>query len=422
MKRTVLIFAAAVALAINARAAVVQITVNDMIHPISDEFIGRALGEAQRTHAEVLLIELQTPGGLIESTRSIVEKLMTSRVPVVVYVAPAGSRAASAGFFILEAADIAAMAPGTNTGAAHPVILGDKMDPIMKTKLENDSAALMRTIAAKRGRNVAVAESAVRESKSFTEQEALQQKLIDVIAADVPSLLRAIDGRNVRLYDGTNAVLRVAGKPVTRYEMTLKERLLSTLMDPNIALLLLALGAVAIFAEFNHPGAVLPGVVGVISILLALFALNLLPTRYAALALLLAAFALFALEAKFATHGVLGVGGVVCMIIGGLFLVDGPIPEMRVKFITAAGLGVASGAIVIFLMTIALRARRNRVVTGQEGMIGEIGIARTALGLEGTVFVHGEIWNAVAKKAIDEGARVRVAGVEGLHLIVEPAE
>ena len=421
MKR-ILIATAAVVWALNARAAVVQITVNDMIHPISDEFIGRALGEAQRTHAEALLIEMQTPGGLIESTRSIVEKLMTSRVPVIIYVAPAGSRAASAGFFILEAADIAAMAPGTNTGAAHPVILGDKMDPIMKTKLENDSAALMRTIAAKRGRNVAVAESAVRESKSFTEQEALQQKLIDVIAADVPSLLRAIDGRKVRLYDGRNAVLRVAGKPVTRYEMTLKERLLSTLMDPNLALLLLALGAVAIFAEFNHPGAVLPGVVGVISILLALFALNLLPTRYAALALLLAAFALFALEAKFATHGVLGIGGVVCMIIGGLFLVDGPIPEMRVKFITAAGLGVASGAIVIFLMTIALRARRNRVVTGQEGMIGQIGIARTALGPEGKVFVHGEIWNAVAKKTIDEGARVRVAGIEGLHLIVEPAE
>ena len=421
MKRT-LILAAAVVFAVNARAAVLQITVNDMIHPISDEFIGRALAEAQRTHAEALLIALQTPGGLIESTRSIVEKIMTSRVPVVVYVAPAGSRAASAGFFVLEAADIAAMAPGTNTGAAHPVILGEKMDPIMKTKIENDAAALMRTIAAKRGRNVAVAESAVRESKSFTEQEALQQKLIDVIATDVPSLLRAIDGRTLHRYDGTNAVLRVAGKPINRYEMTLKERLLSTLMDPNIAFLLLALGAVAIFAEFNHPGAVLPGVVGVIAILLALFALNLLPTRYASLALLLAAFALFALEAKFATHGVLGAGGIVCMLIGALFLVDGPIPEMRVKLVTAAAISVASGAVVIFLMTIALRARRNRVVTGREGMIGEIGVARTALGPEGQVFVHGEIWNAVAKRAIDEGARVRVAGIEGLHLIVEPAE
>ena len=421
MKRT-LILAAAVAFAVNARAAVLQITVNDMIHPISDEFIGRALAEAQRTHAEALLIVLQTPGGLIESTRSIVEKIMTSRVPVIIYVAPAGSRAASAGFFILEAADLAAMAPSTNTGAAHPVILGKEMDPIMKTKMENDAAALMRTIAAKRGRNVAVAESAVRESKSFTEQEALQQKLIDVIAPDVPSLLRAIEGRTLHRYDNTTSVLHVVGKPVNRYEMTLKERLLSTLMDPNIAFLLFALGGLAIFAELNHPGAVLPGVVGVISILLALFALNLLPTRYASLALLLAAFALFGLEAKFATHGVLGIGGIICMIFGALFLVDGPIPEMRVRFITAAVVSVPIGVIAIFLMTLVLRARRNRVVTGQEGMIGEIGVARTALGPDGKVFVHGEIWNAVAKRAIDEGARVRVAGVDGLHLLVEPAE
>jgi len=423
MNRTLILAAAVLAFAVNARAAVLQINVNDMIHPISDEFIGRALAEAQRTHAEALLIVLTTPGGLVDSTRSIVEKIMTSRVPVIVYVAPAGSRAASAGFFILESADVAAMAPGTNTGAAHPVSLtGKEMDPIMKTKVENDSAAFMRTIAAKRTRNVAVAESAVRESKSFTEQEALQQKLIDVIAPDVPSLLRAIEGRTLHRYDNTSTVLHVVGKPVNRYEMTLKERLLSTLMDPNIAFLLFALGGLAIYAEFNHPGAVLPGVVGVISILLALFALNLLPTRYASLALLLAAFALFALEAKFATHGVLGVGGIICMIFGALFLVDGPIPEMRVKFVTAAVVSVPIGIIAIFLMTLVLRARRNRVVTGQEGMIGEIGVARTALGPDGKVFVHGEIWNAVARKAIDEGARVRVAGVDGLHLIVEPAE
>ncbi len=262
----------------------------------------------------------------------------------------------------------------------------------------------------------------MRESKSFTEQEALQQKLIDVIAPDVPSLLRAIEGRTLHRYDNSSSVLHVVGKPVNRYEMTLKERLLSTLMDPNIAFLLFALGGLAIYAEFNHPGAVLPGVVGVISILLALFALNLLPTRYASLALLLAAFALFALEAKFATHGVLGIGGIVCMIFGALFLVDGPIPEMRVKFVTAAVVSVPIGIIAIFLMTLVLRARRNRVVTGQEGMIGEIGVARTALGPDGKVFVHGEIWNAVARKAIGEGARVRVAGVDGLHLIVEPAE
>src|SRR5437763_2794689 len=282
------------------------------------------------------------------------------------------------------------MAPGTNTGAAHPVLLGEKMDPVMKTKLENDAAAFMRTVAAKRGRNVAVAESAVRESKSFTEQEALQQKLIDVIAPDVPSLLRAVDGRTLRRYDGTTSVLHVVGKAVNRYEMTLKERLLSTLMDPNIAFLLFALGGLAIFAELNHPGAVLPGVVGVISILLALFALNLLPTRFAALALLIAAFALFALEAKYATHGVLGIGGMICMIFGALFLVDGPIPEMRVHLFTAMIVTVPIGVITIFLMTLALRARRGRVTTGSEGMIGEIGVARTQLEPAGKVFVHGE--------------------------------
>src|SRR5881396_3164171 len=203
-------------------ATVLRITVNDMIHPISDEYIGRALADAARAKDVAVIIELSTPGGLIESTRAIVEKMMTSKIPVIVYVSPAGSRAASAGFFLLEAADVAAMAPGTNTGAAHPVILGEKMDEIMKMKLENDAAAFMRTIAAKRGRNVTVAESAVRESKSFTEQEALQQKLIDVIAPDVPSLLRAIEGRTLHRYDNTNTVLHVVGKPVNHYEMTLK--------------------------------------------------------------------------------------------------------------------------------------------------------------------------------------------------------
>lgn len=393
-----------------------------MIHPISDEYIGRALALAAASHDDAVVIELRTPGGLLDSTRSIVEKIMTSPVPVIVYVAPAGSTAASAGFFVLESADIAAMAPGTNTGAAHPVLLGEKMDDVMKTKMENDAAAFMRTIATRRGRNVAVAESAVRQSKSFTEQEALSNKLIDVVAADVPALLRAVNGRTVKLYNGSTVTLHTAGKPVSSYEMSIKERILSKLMDPNLAFLLFVLGGLALFAEFNHPGAVLPGVVGVIAILLALFALNLLPTRFAALALLIAAFALFALEAKFATHGVLGIGGVVCMILGALFLVDGPIPEMRVHLWTAIVASVPIGLIAVFLTTLVLRARGNRVVTGSEGMIGEIGVARTKLVPDGKVFVHGEIWNATARREVPEGARVRVSSVEGLHLIVEPAD
>jgi membrane-bound serine protease (ClpP class) len=421
MKRS-LLAALLVLTATLADASVLRLSVNQMIHPISDEFIGRGLADAEKRGDQAVILELATPGGLLISTRAIVEKIMTARVPVIVYVTPTGSQAASAGFFILEAADIAAMAPGTNTGAAHPVILGEKMDEIMKTKMENDAAALMRTIAGRRGRNVAVAESAVRESKSFTEQEALTQKLIDVVAADLPALLRAVDGRSIRRYNGTTVTLKTAGAPIRTYEMTLKEKVLAKLMDPNIAFLLLVLGGLALMAEFNHPGAVVPGVTGIISILLALFALNLLPVRYASLALLLAAFALFALEAKYATHGILGIGGVICMVFGALFLVDGPIPEMRVHLGTALAVSIPIGIIAVFLTTIVLRARRSRVTTGSEGMIGEIGVARTAVGLEGKVFVHGELWNATAQAAIAEGARVRVAGVNGLHLVVEPAE
>jgi membrane-bound serine protease (ClpP class) len=413
---------ALVLLVASAQASVLRIRVNDMIHPISDEYIGRGLESAAKANDAAVVIELTTPGGLIDSTRSIVEKIMTSKVPVIVYVSPAGSRAASAGFFILEAADISAMAPGTNTGAAHPVILGEKMDEVMKTKMENDAAAFMRTIASRRGRNIAVAESAVRQSKSFTEDEALQLKLIDYVAPNLNSLLRAVEGRTIRRYDGTTVKLHVAGQAIRDYDMSVKERILSVLMDPNIAFLLFALGALAVFAELNHPGAVLPGVVGVISILLALFALNLLPTRYAALALLIAAFVLFALEAKYATHGVLGIGGVICMIFGALFLVDGPIPEMRVHLFTALIVSVPIGLITVFLMTLVLRARRNRVVTGREGMIGEIGVARTQLEPTGKVFVHGELWNAVARTTVPPGARVRVSAVDGLQLIVEPAE
>lgn len=422
MKRILLLALLLIASASFASADVLRLTVDDMIHPISDEFIGRALDLAAQQHSDAVLLELRTPGGLEDSMRKIVQRIFRSPVPVIVYVTPSGSRAASAGFFILEAADIAAMAPGTNTGAAHPVTLGgEKMDDTMKAKVENDAAAFMRTIAERRGRNVQVAESAVRQSKSFTEQEALSQKLIDVIAPDVPSLLRAVEGRTIRRFNGTTTTLHVVGKAVNTYDMSLKERLLSKIMDPNIAFILFALGAVALWAEFNHPGAIVPGVVGLIAILLAVFALNLLPTRYAAIALLVAAFALFALEAKFATHGILGIGGVVCMVIGALFLVDGPIPEMRVHLLTALSVSIPLGIIAIFLMGLILRARMNQVVTGTEGMIGEIGIARTQLAPEGKVFVHGEIWNAVANTPVAEGARVRVAAVSGLRLLVEAA-
>src|SRR5271165_6716239 len=349
----------------------VKIRIDDTIQPIAAEYIDRAIERARQTNADAVLIELSTPGGLLDSTRTIIEKILASPVPVIVYVAPTGARAASAGFFILESADVAAMAPGTNTGAAHPVEFGGgKMDDVMKAKLENDSAAFMRSFVGPRGRNVQVAETAVRESKSWTDQEALQQHLIDVVARDQNDLFHQLDGRTIKRFDGKPVQLHLSNDTVDEMQMSLRQRILDFLMDPNIAFLVFAVGALALYAEFNHPGAIVPGVVGVVFILLALFALNLLPTRYAAFTLIIAAFVLFALEAKFATHGILGVAGIALMTIGGLLLVDGPIPEMRVKLWTALAISIPLGAITVFLMSIALRARRNKVVTGTQGMIG----------------------------------------------------
>jgi membrane-bound serine protease (ClpP class) len=405
-----------------ASADVLKIVINDTIHPITDEFIGRAIAEAQRNHDEAVLIELRTPGGLLDSTRSIVEKILASPVPIIIYVAPSGGRAASAGFFILESADVAAMAPGTNTGAAHPVIFGGKeMDPIMKDKMENDAAAFMRSFVSKRGRNVEVAESAVRQSKSFTEQEALSQKLIDYVASDEQDLFKQMEGRTVTRFNGSTVTMHLVGKAVRPYDMSLKQRILAALMDPNMAFIILVIGVLALYVEFNHPGAVLPGVVGMICILLAIFALNILPVRYAALALILASFLLFALEAKFQSHGVLGAGGVVAMVIGALLLVDGPIPEMRVRLLTALAVSLPFGGITVFLMSLALKAHQRKIVTGEEGLVGEIGVARTPLHPDGKVFVHGELWDAVSSTTVATGDRVRVRSVEGLQLKVEPA-
>jgi len=402
-------------------AEILKIVVDDTIQPISEEYIARAIAEAARRNDQAVLIEINTPGGLVDSTRQIIEHITTSPVPVIIYVTPSGSRAASAGFFVLESADIAAMAPGTNTGAAHPVVLGGgKMDDVMKEKMENDAAALMRSVASRRGRNVEVAESTVRQSKSFTDQEALSQHLIDYVASSESELLRQIDGKSFKRFNGQQVTLKTAGQPVSDFNMTLKERILAYLMNPNIAFLLLAIGALSLYVEFNHPGAVIPGTVGVVFILLAAFALNLLPTRFAALVLILGAFALFAAEAKFASHGVLTIGGIVLLTLGGLLLVDSPIPEMRVHLTTALAVSIPLGLITAFLMRIALKARRNKVVTGEQGLVGETGVARTALAPHGKVFVHGELWDAMATSPLVAGQPVVVRKVDGLTLQVEP--
>ncbi|MGA7558588.1 MAG: nodulation protein NfeD [Terriglobales bacterium] len=401
-------------------ADVLRIALDDAIQPVTAEYIGRALAVAAANHDQAVLIEMNTPGGLVDSTREIIEKIVASPVPVIIYVTPSGSRAASAGFFILESADVAAMAPGTNTGAAHPVILGEKMDDVMKMKMENDAAALMRSVVAKRGRNVELAESAVRESKSFTEQEALDKKLIEYIAPNEQDLFHQLSGKSFKRFDGTTVTLNLDNEPVRDYRMTLKERILSYIMDPNVAFILLAIGALALYAEFNHPGAVIPGTVGVVFILLAAFALNLLPVRFAAIAMIIGAFALFAAEAKFASHGVLTTGGIVLLTLGGLFLVDAPIPEMRVHLVTALAVSIPLGIITAFLMSIAVRARRNKIVTGKQGLIGEIGIAQSLLAPAGKVFVHGELWDAVSTVPVPAGERIVVRQIDGLTLRVDP--
>ncbi|HUA17024.1 MAG TPA: nodulation protein NfeD [Verrucomicrobiae bacterium] len=407
-----------------ASAEVLRIVVDDTIQPITAEYISRAIDEAHRVNAEALLIEMNTPGGLVSSTRDIIDKITHSPVPVIVYVTPTGGHAGSAGIFILESADVAAMAPGTAAGAAHPVtFIGPvqvKPDDEMNRKIENDAAALIRSVASKRGRNVAVAESAVRESKSFTDQEALSQHLIDYVATSPDDLFRQMQGKSFTRFDGEKDSLDLVGQAVVPFDMTLKEHILDALMDPNLAFLLLVIGALGLYIEFNHPGAVVPGTVGVVFILLSVFALNLLPVRFAALALILGAFALFAAEAKFGTHGALTIGGIVLLTLGGLLLVDAPIPQLRVSLITALAVSIPFGVITAFLMTVALRARRNKVATGVQGLEGETGVAQTALSPQGKVFVHGELWDAVASSPLAIGQLVIVRRVDGLILQVDP--
>lgn len=424
MRATIRCFASALivfAFAQLAGADVVHLVVDDTIQPISAEYISRAIDKAASEHADAVLIDLRTPGGLETSMREIVQKILASPVPVIVYVSPSGARAASAGFFILESADIAAMAPGTNTGAAHPVMIGGPpMDEVMKQKVTNDASAFMRSVASKRGHDAQVAESAVRESKSFTDQEALQNHLIDVVATGDQDLLQKLNGREITRFDGSKVVLHTADKPLQSFDMTLKEQILNFLMDPNMSFVLLAVGLLALYVEFNHPGAIVPGVVGFFFVVLAIFALNILPVRYTALALILVAFVFFALEAKFASHGVLTVAGIISLTFGALLLVDSPIPQMRVHIWTALAVSVPLGIITSFLMTIAVRARRNKVTTGQEGLVGETGVVQTPFTPEGKIFIRGEIWNAVGDPNLRVGQRVRVTAVDGLTLHVEP--
>ena len=398
---------------------VILIHLDDTIQPISADYMARALDAGAAQHANAVLVEVNTPGGLLESMRQMVSKIIASPVPVIVYVAPSGSRAGSAGFFLLEAADVAAMAPGTNAGAAHPVVEGGKLDDIMKQKLENDTAAFLRSYVARRGRNVQAAEDAVRSSKSYSDQEALKLKLIDLVAPDDASLLNTLDGRTITRFDGSSAVLHTRGAQLIAVNPTLREEILDRLTDPNLAVLVLVVGGLLIYLEFNTPGTIIPGTLGTILVLLALFALNLLPVRYTSVMLLVAAFALLILEAKFASHGVLAAAGIVLLVVGALTLVDGPIPELRVHWATALSTGLAFGLITVFLLRLALRARRSKVLMGGPAMIGQIAVVTQALAPSGQVMVNGELWQAESAVPAERGEQVRVRALRDLTLIVE---
>jgi membrane-bound serine protease (ClpP class) len=403
---------------------VVKLTIHDTIQPITADYLERGLQEAARQHAQLVLVSMGTPGGLLDSTRVMVQAIENSPVPVAIFISPTGSRAGSAGFFLLEAADIAAMAPGTNAGAAHPIVEGGQIDPILKVKIENDAAAFLRSYTARRGRNVEAAEDAIRNSKSYSDEEALKLKLIDLVTPDDTSLLNALDGREIHRFDGTTQTLHLQGATILTTAPSLRERLLSKLTNPDIAVLMLVVGGLLIYLEFNVPGTVVPGSLGTLFVILSLFGLNLLPIRHTAIVLLLAAVVMMVLEAKFGSHGALSLAGIICLVFGLATLVDGPIPELRVHTATAVGAGLGFGAISFGLAWIALRARRSKVLTGPQAMIGGTAIVRTPLNPTGQVEIRGELWQASLRgqSSLAVGSPVSVRSVEGLVLIVEPVQ
>jgi membrane-bound serine protease (ClpP class) len=405
----------------SARADVLVLDFEDQVQPVSAELVSRAIDVAQQKKAEALIIRLRTPGGLVTSMQQIVERIFASPVPVVVYVAPSGAQAASAGFVILISADVAAMAPGTNTGAAHPVALGldEEKNKTLFKKVENDAAAYVRSIAEKRGRNIELAEAAVRESRSYTEQEALHSHLIDMVARDVDELVRDLDGKTIKRLNGQEVTLHTKGQPVARIEPTTREQLLSFLANPNIALILAAIGLLCLYFEFNHPGAIVPAVVGGIALVLALYGFNLLPINLTGVVLMLLGVGLFIAEAKVQGFGILGVGGLLSLVIGSLILVDAPDPAIRIRPSIALAVVLPTAVAMFVILQLAFRSRRQKVVTGELGIVGEIGVTQTELNPQGRVFVHGEWWNAVSQSPILHGQRVRVVGVSGLTLMVE---
>ena len=400
--------------------------VDGIIHPVAAEYVAEVIAKADADKAELVVITLRTPGGLVDSTRDINNSIIHAKTPVAVFVGPSGNRAASAGFLITIAADVAAMAPATHIGAAHPVAgNGEKIDDTMAKKMASDVAAYARTLATQRKRNVSLVEQAVQESRSFTEQEALAASppLIDLVANDVPDLLHKLDGRTIRRFDGQTQTLHTSGSTLVAVNMSWQQRVLSAIAHPQIAYLLLTLGTLGLTIELWSPGAILPGIAGGICLLLAFFAFQVLPVSYTGVLLILFGLFLLVLEVKVTSYGLLGVGGVMSLLLGSIMLIDSPLPELQIGLRLIVPVTLAIASILVFLVTLAVNAQRTTPVTGASGMLDEIGYAMTAIdaGATGQVRAHGEIWTATADDRIEAGGPVRVTAVEGLRLRVAAA-
>jgi membrane-bound serine protease (ClpP class) len=408
-------------------SVVEQLKITGEVEPILATYIDEGIADAQRRNASLILINMDTPGGLSDSMQDIIQHIFSSGVPVAVYVSPTGARGASAGFYILLSADIAAMSPGTRTGAASPLIsIGGypvAVDDTLRRKITNDASAFLRSFTEKRGRNATLAETAVTDAKAFTEKEALDGKLIDLIATSDADLLRQLDGRQITRFDGTKTKLSLNNPVLTPFELSGRQKFLARIVEPDVFFLLLIVGVLGLYTEFTHPGLVAPGVVGGISLVLALYAMHILPVNIAGVFLIALALALFILEAKYTSHGVLLAGGIVAMLLGSMFLIRSPLTSGGVSLGLAIAVTLPFAVLTVFLMRLVLRSRKWKNATGREELLGEEGtvVSTLSAGIEGMIRIHGELWRAVSAQSVAQGGAVRVVRIDGLTLYVEPA-
>jgi len=407
---------------------VLELSLDGEVEPILATYIDEGLADAAKRHAALVLITMDTPGGLSDSMKDMIQHILASPVPVAVYVSPTGGRGASAGFYILLSADIAAMAPGTHAGAASPIIaiggFPQQIDEVFRKKINQDAMAFLRSFTERRGRNPELAEKAITESKAFTEKEALDAKMIDLIASSPEDLLRHLDGRTIKRFEGTQVTLALKSPVRAPFELSARQKFLARIVEPDVFFVLLILGVLGLYTEFTHPGVIAPGVIGGICLILALYAMHFLPVNLAGLFLIALALAFFILEAKAPSHGILAFGGVVSMFLGALFLIRSPLTSGGVSVGVALAGTLPFAVLAVVLMRLVLRSRRWKSVTGKEELIGAPGIAVAQLsaGSEGMIRVHGELWRAESSRPVQEGETVRVLRVEGLKLYVEPAE